>query len=163
PAFALPEDWDVVVQDGGAILRTDVVMEMMRSRAGDRVISEAARFGSRRDGVSIRTANEEFFADRAILALGPWLGRALPKIGTLLEVTRQAVGWFKPAKPETVQLGRFPIFILEHSPSDVVYGFPNFEKRGVKAGSHNHGPVVGPDDWDPPATDDELRTVSRAL
>jgi glycine/D-amino acid oxidase-like deaminating enzyme len=163
PAFALPADWDVVVQDGGAILRTDVVMEIMRSRASDRVIAESALFEPRHDGVSIRTTNEEFLAEHAILSLGPWLGRALPKIGTLLEVTRQAVGWFRPARPETVELGRFPIFILERGPNDLVYGFPNFEERGVKAAPHNHGPVVGPDDWDPPATDDELRSVSEAL
>jgi uncharacterized protein YjbI with pentapeptide repeats len=30
---------------------------------------------------------EEFFAERAILALGPWLGRALPTLGALLNVT----------------------------------------------------------------------------
>jgi len=163
PAFALPEEWDVVVQDGGAILRTDVVMEIMRWRAGDRVVSESADFRPRKDGVSIRTTSEEFFAERAILALGPWLGRALPRLGKLLTVTRQAVGWFKPARPETVELGRFPIFILERGPNDLVYGFPNFEERGVKAAPHNHGPVVGPDNWDPPATDEELRSVGEAL
>jgi len=87
---------------------------------------------------------EEFFAERAILALGPWLGRALPTLGALLNVTRQAVGWFKPTRPDTVALGRFPIFILDRGPNDVVYGFPDFEQRGVKAAPHNHGPVVGP-------------------
>ncbi|MBR0797943.1 FAD-dependent oxidoreductase [Bradyrhizobium jicamae] len=163
PAFDLPDGWDVVVQDGGAILRTEVVMEIMRARAGDRVITEAAQFEPRQDGVSIRTANDAFFAERAILALGPWLGRALPKLGSLLRITRQAVGWFRPARPASVEFGRLPIFILERGPNDVVYGFPNFESRGVKAAPHNHGPAVGPDDWDPPATDRELGPVSEAL
>jgi sarcosine oxidase len=163
PAFDLPDDWDVVVQDGGAILRTEVVMEITRSRAGNRIIPQSAQFEPCHDGVSIRTANDEFFAERAILALGPWLGHALPKIGALLQVTRQAVGWFSPSRPEAVEFDRFPIFILERGPSDVVYGFPNFEARGVKAAPHNHGPVVGPDDWDPPATDGELSSVSEAL
>src|SRR3954454_11497203 len=84
PAFTLPDDWDVVVQDGGAILRTGVVMRLMRSRAGNRVIPERASFTPHHDGVSIRTVTEEFFAERAILALGPWLGRALPTLGALL-------------------------------------------------------------------------------
>lgn len=35
PAFSLPGDWDVVVQDGGAILRTGVVMKLLRARAGN--------------------------------------------------------------------------------------------------------------------------------
>ncbi|MEY9592758.1 glycine/D-amino acid oxidase-like deaminating enzyme [Bradyrhizobium yuanmingense] len=163
PAFSLPGDWDVVVQDGGAILRTEVVMKLMRARAGARVIPERASFTPHHDGVSIRTANEEFFAERAILALGPWLGRALPQLAALLNVTRQAVGWFAPASPESVSLGRFPIFILDRGPDDTVYGFPDFEQRGVKAAPHNHGPVVGPDDWGPQASDAELRPVGAAL
>ncbi|KRQ17666.1 FAD-dependent oxidoreductase [Bradyrhizobium manausense] len=163
PAFNLPDDWDVVVQDGGAILHTATVMKLMRSCAANRVIPERASFTPRHDGVSIRTASEEFFAERAILALGPWLGRALPQLTPLLNVTRQAVGWFKPARPETVALGRFPIFILDRGPDNIVYGFPDFERRGVKAAPHNHGPVVGPDDWGPPATDAELRPIGEAL
>ncbi|MDF0522358.1 FAD-dependent oxidoreductase [Bradyrhizobium yuanmingense] len=163
PAFNLPGDWDVVVQDGGAILRTGVVMKLMRARAGNCVIPERASFTPHHDGVSIRTDTEEFFAERAILALGPWLGRALPTLGALLNVTRQAVGWFKPSRPDTVALGRFPIFILDRGPNDVVYGFPDFEQRGVKAAPHNHGPVVGPDDWGPQASDAELRPVGEAL
>nr|WP_249795418.1 FAD-dependent oxidoreductase [Bradyrhizobium sp. NBAIM08] len=163
PAFSLPGDWDVVVQDGGAILRTEVVMKLMRARARDRVIPERASFSPHRDGVSIRTDTEEFFAERAILALGPWLGRALPQLAALLNVTRQAVGWFAPVSPESVSLGRFPIFILDRGPDDTVYGFPDFEQRGVKAAPHNHGPVVGPDDWGPEASDAELRPVGEAL
>jgi sarcosine oxidase len=34
PAFALPPDWAVVVQDGGAILKADVALRIMRLRAG---------------------------------------------------------------------------------------------------------------------------------
>jgi len=163
PAFSLPGDWDVVVQDGGAILRTEVVMKLMRARARDRVIPERASFTPHHGGVSIRTDTEEFFAERAILALGPWLGRALPQLAALLKVTRQAVGWFAPSSPESVALGRFPIFILDRGPNDTVYGFPDFEQRGVKAAPHNHGPVVGPDDWGPQATDAELRPIGEAL
>ncbi|WP_454642132.1 FAD-dependent oxidoreductase [Bradyrhizobium liaoningense] len=163
PAFSLPGDWDVVVQDGGAILHTEVVMKLMRARARDRVIPERASFTPHHDGVSIRTNTEEFFAERAILALGPWLGRALPQLSALLNVTRQAVGWFAPVSPDSVALGRFPIFILDRGPDDIVYGFPDFERRGVKAAPHNHGPVVGPDDWGPQASDAELRPVGEAL
>ncbi|MBW7965542.1 FAD-dependent oxidoreductase [Bradyrhizobium sp. BR 10261] len=163
PAFNLPDDWDVVVQDGGAILHTATVMKLMRSRAGNRVIGERASFTPQHDGVSIRTDSEEFFAERVILALGPWMGRALPQLAALLNVTRQAVGWFKPVRPDTVVSGRFPIFILDRGPDDMVYGFPDFEQRGVKAAPHNHGPVVGPDDWGPQASDAELHPIGEAL
>ena len=163
PAFALPADWDAIVQDGGAILKSDVAMRVLRARAGERVIPEAARFEERSDGVLVRTRTQEVLAQRVILALGPWLGRALPDIACVLEVTRQAVGWFKPSRSETVLLGQFPIFLLQRSNNDTVYGFPDFENRGVKAGHHNHGPEVGADDWDPTAEDAELSTISTAL
>jgi len=163
PAFALPADWDVVVQDGGAILRAEVALKIMRKRAGARVVAEAAQIDDRVDGVLVRTRTQQVLARQAILALGPWLSRALPRIAPVLEVTRQAVGWFKAARPETVSPDRFPVFILERGADDVVYGFPDFEQRGVKAAPHNHGPKVGADDWDPPATDAELRPVSEAL
>jgi glycine/D-amino acid oxidase-like deaminating enzyme len=163
PAFALPPGWDVVVQDGGAILKADVALRVMRSRAGKRAFREAARVECRPDGVLLHTKTQVVLAQRAILALGPWLGRALPGIDSVLKVTRQAVGWFRPARPEAVLPDHFPIFILERGPDDVVYGFPDFEQRGVKAGSHNHGPKVDADGWDPPATDAELLPVGKAL
>ena len=163
PAFALPADWDAVVQDGGAILKSEVAMRVMRARAGARVIAEAARFEERADGVVVRTRTQEVLAQRVVLALGPWLGRALPDIACVLEVTRQAVGWFKPSRPETVLPGQFPIFLLQRGINDIVYGFPDFENRGVKAAPHNHGPEVGADDWDPAAADAELLTTGTAL
>jgi hypothetical protein len=64
---------------------------------------------------------------------------------------------------KTVLPGRFPLFILERGPNDVVYGFPDFEQRGVKAAPYNHGPQVSADDWDPSATDAELLPVSEVL
>jgi glycine/D-amino acid oxidase-like deaminating enzyme len=163
PAFALPADWDVVVQDGGAILKAEVALKLMRSRAGRHVFPEAAWIACRPDGVLVRSKTEQVLAQRAILALGPWLGRTLPEIASVLEVTRQAVGWFRPARPETVLPGRFPLFILERGPDDVVYGFPDFEARGVKAAPHNHGPKVDADAWGPPPTDAELQPVGDAL
>ena len=163
PAFTLPADWDAVVQDGGAILKAELALRIMRARAGERVIAEAAQIAPRSDGVLVRSESEEVLAQRVILALGPWLSRALPEIGSVLNVTRQAVGWFKPARPETVLPGRFPIFILDLGINNTVYGFPDFEQRGVKAAPHNHGPTVGADDWGPPATDAELATTADAL
>jgi hypothetical protein len=40
------------------------------------------------------------------------------------------------------------------------YGLPDFEQRGVKAAPHNHGPAVGADDLNSPATDAELLPVA---
>ena len=162
PAFALPEDWDAVIQEGGAILRADIALRIMRSQAGGKVVHEAAKVEHRSDGVLVRTPTQEFMAQHAIMALGPWIGSALPEIASVIHVTRQATGWFRPSRPEATRLGQFPIFILERRPDNVVYGFPDFEGRGVKAAPHNLGPEVTANDWAPP-TDLELDPVSSAL
>jgi sarcosine oxidase len=77
-------------------------------------------------------------------------------------VTRQVVGWFTPRKPETVRYGEFPIFLVEGR-RGMVYGFPDFEGRGVKAACHDHGPIAGADEWHPLPTDRELDAVSATL
>lgn len=166
PAFGLPDDWDAVVQDGGAILLAQAALEALRApaEAAGRIVPEAVvALEPHPDHVIVRTAGETFRAGTAILAAGPWMTRFLPELAPLLEVTRQAVGWFKPAQPETVRPGAFPLFILTRSEDDIVYGFPDFEGRGVKAAPHNHGPGADADAWGPPATDAELRPVSDAL
>jgi sarcosine oxidase len=166
PAFDLPEDWDAVVQDGGAILLAQVALEALRARgeAAGRIVSGTViGLEPHEDHVLLRTAKEAWRADRVILAAGPWLSRFLPELAPVLTVTRQTVGWFAPARPETTGLDAFPIFILERSADDTIYGFPDFEGRGVKAAPHNHGPRVDADAWDPPASDAELAQVSAAL
>ena len=166
PAFRLPDDWDAVVQDGGAILLTQVALEALRSpgRAAGRIVADAVvALEQHPDHVIVRTARETVRASKAILAAGPWMTRFLPNLAPLLEVTRQTVGWFKPARPETVQAGAFPLFILARREDDIIYGFPDFEGRGVKAAPHNHGPSADADAWGPAATDDELHPVSDAL
>ena len=166
PAFRLPDDWDAVVQDGGAILLAQVALEALRTpaEASGRIVPEAViGLEPHPDHVILRTAGETFRAGKAILAAGPWMIRLLPDLAPLLEVTRQTVGWFKPARPATVGPGVFPLFILARSEADIVYGFPDFEGRGVKAAPHHHGPVADADAWGPEATDEELRPVGDAL
>lgn len=166
PAFRLPGDWDAVVQDGGAILLAQAALEALRApaEAAGRIVSDAvAGLDHHRDHVIVRTADETFRAGKVILAAGPWTARFLPDLAPLLQVTRQPVGWFRPAQPAAVRPGAFPLFILERSQNDIVYGFPDFEGRGVKAAPHNHGPLADADAWGPAATDAELRGVSEAL
>lgn len=166
PAFRLPDDWDAVVQEGGAILLAQVALEALRAPAeasGQIVPDAVVALEQHPDHVIVRTATATFRADMVILAAGPWMTRILPDLAPLLEVTRQTVGWFKPAQPAAVRPGAFPLFILARSEADIIYGFPDFEGRGVKAAPHNHGPEADADAWRPQATDAELRPVSDAL
>jgi sarcosine oxidase len=162
PAFRLPDDWDVVVQDSGGVLLAQAAMRAFRRGAGDRIIPEAARLRPTPAGLRITSATEDILAQQAIVAVGPWIGDFVPALKPLLAVTRQTVGWFKPANPAAVAYGALPIFLLEGAVGSV-YGFPDFEGRGVKAARHDRGPLAAPDDWGRPASDHELAPVREML
>jgi sarcosine oxidase len=161
-AFDLPEDWDVVVHEAGGILLAERAMRALRVGVADRVIRAAAQIAPVPEGIRITTASDEVMARQVIVSAGPWVAGLVPDLRRHLKVTRQVVGWFAPARPETTAYGRLPIFILK-GPRAMIYGFPDFEGRGVKAAQHDHGPVVGPDEWDPPASDAELELTSATL
>jgi sarcosine oxidase len=162
PAFAFPADWDVVVQESGAILLAEAAMAAFRAGAEGRIVPETAHLEPTPFGVRVRSAGEGVLAQRVIVAAGPWIGALVPDIAPLLGITRQTVGWFVPARPEQVQFGAFPIFMID-GPGGFIYGFPDFEGRGVKAARHDDGGISGPDDWSDPAADAELAPVAAAL
>jgi len=162
PAFNLPDDWDVFVQDSGGILMAEAAMRAFRNSLDSRIICERARMDPTPAGIRITTRTHEVIAAKVIVAAGPWIAGLVHGLAAHLKVTRQAVGWFKPAQPDAVRLVNLPIFIIE-GPRGLVYGFPDFEGRGVKAARHDHGPIAGPDDWSCPATNAELDSVSATL
>ncbi|MBV9530470.1 MAG: N-methyl-L-tryptophan oxidase [Bradyrhizobium sp.] len=162
PAFRLPDDWDVVVQQSGGILMAEAALRAFREGAENRIVAASARVQPTTVGIRITTPDAAVMAKQAIIAAGPWVSNFVPPLARYLKITRQAVGWFKPTKPQSVRYDEFPIFMVEGR-SGMVYGFPDFEGRGVKAARHDHGPIVGPDEWGPPATDQELNAVAATL
>ena len=162
PAFNLPDHWDVVVQESGGILMAEEAMRAFRDSAQGNVVEAAAQLQPEAAGIRIVAASGEVMARQVIVAAGPWIADLIPGLKPHLTVTRQAVGWFRPASPEATRYGAFPIFILE-APRGMIYGFPDFEGRGVKAAQHDHGRIVGADEWGPPATDAELEPVNATL
>ena len=162
PAFRLPDHWDAVVQESAGILLVESALRALRDGLADRIIPRAARIEATPGGLRITTGEEDVLAGQAIVSAGPWIGSLVPSLSPLLKVTRQTVGWFGPSQPHKVRPGGFPIFLLE-APRGTIYGFPDFEGRGVKAGQHDHGPRVSADDWDVAPTDAELAPVRATL
>jgi sarcosine oxidase len=163
PAFSLPDDWDVFVQATGGILLAEEALRAFHDLAASRIVAEAAEFQSTADGIKVTTKSAAYLADQVIVATGPWLGSSIPILQPQLQVTRQVVGWFKSVKFETTRLNAFPIFVLDTPEDGLIYGFPDFEGRGVKAACHTHGPEVSPDAWEPAPSDIELMPVSQTI
>ncbi len=100
-------------------------------------------------GVSVRTANRTYEADRLVITAGPWAPQVLSTMRLPLAVTRQVLFWFEPlAKPELFQEGRFPIFIMQPASTEPsIYGFPSISPHadGVKVALHGSHIVCTPE------------------
>ena len=162
PAFNLPEDWTAVIQESGGILLAEAAMRAFRKGVSNKIVAEVARLHPTSSGLRIVTRSGEVLAQQVIVAAGPWIVELIPSLSQVLTITRQAVGWFKPSMPEIVAYGAFPVFLIE-GPESTIYGFPDFEGRGVKAAQHDHGPVTSPEVWDPCPSDKELSAVASSL
>ncbi|HLK25863.1 MAG TPA: N-methyl-L-tryptophan oxidase [Caulobacteraceae bacterium] len=162
-ALDLPADWDVVVQDSGGILLAEEALRALRAPVAERIVEAAVRIEPGADGVAVTTGAETVLALKVVVAAGPWIAQLVPRLAPVVRIVRHTVGWFRPQAPSAAAYGRLPIFLLE-APQGVVYGFPDFEGRGVKAGGH-HGldRIVGPDAWGPPPSDAELEPVRSTL
>ena len=97
------------------------------------------------DGVRVSTTNDEYVADMLILSAGAWLSQLVPDLTLPLTVARQVLFWFQPVR-DAEQLGarNFPVFIWEHAPDHVLYGFPDMGD-GVKVAVHHEGEPAEPD------------------
>src|SRR4029078_7974004 len=101
PAFRLPDNWDVVVQESGGILMTEAAMRAFREGAAGRVIRATAQMQRTRDGLRVTTESEEVMAAKVIVAAGPWIAPFVPGLKRHLKVTRQVGGWVATARPQT--------------------------------------------------------------
>lgn len=168
PAFRLPRDVVAVLQpDGGYIEAAHAVAAYHRlaREAGAHVRSGEAvtAIEPRGDGVRVRTSAAAIDADGAIVAAGAWTGKLLPRLRLPLSVTRQAVGWFEPAAPAQFAAGNFPVFLLE-SRHGVHYGFPAYERSGVKVAKHHHrGEVVEPEAYERRVTEADEAAIRAPL
>ena len=164
PAFRVPEDWDVAVQDSAGILLAEAALRFLREAAGERTVPRAVKLERTPSDLVLTTAaGERWAAGRVIVSAGPWVCDFEPRLKPHVRVTRQAVGWFEPANPAQVKYPDFPLFILD-AKDRLVYGFPDFEGRGVKAAEHVHGRAFAhADDAAQNAGDEDLIAVREAL
>jgi sarcosine oxidase len=115
----------------------------------------AVRFGAHDEQGKLETAQ----ADHLIFCGGAWSDRVLGgEVEKLmkLQVTRQALGWVWPRKPELFQLGVMPIWAIDHEDGTQHYGFPMhaFGRPGFKIAHHFKG--------EPVATADALQRTATA-
>jgi sarcosine oxidase len=169
PGYRLPDGFFGVYQpDGGFVLSERAIVHASRLaleagatiRAREPMLDIAAIPGG---GVRVRTPAGTYEAGRLVVATGAWIGALVPHLRTIAVPERQALGWFRPRKPDLFQLGVFPVSNLK---SDVghFYQFPMFDIPGFKIGLYHHLRETGDADAlerEPNATD--LAALRRGL
>ena len=168
PAYRLPPHFTGVVQPDAAVLEVEPAVQTMQDlavahgaeiRTGERVLSVEPRGG----GVRVVTERETIDAGHAVVTAGPWLATLLAELDLPLQVTRQAVLWLRPERPDLFAPGRFPIFMLE-SRLGIHYGFPYDARFGLKIAKHFHtGECVDPETYDRTVSAEDEAIVRAAI
>jgi sarcosine oxidase len=140
-----------VAANHGADLRTGIRVEGWQAEGGT---------------IDVRAGAERFTGGALVLAAGPWVRTLVPGLDLPLTVARQVQHWFAPGtNAARFEASRFPIFLLEHEPGAIVYGFPAIEAagHGVKVARHHFGRLVDADTVDRDVQPDEIEAMSPLL
>ncbi|MFM9994573.1 MAG: N-methyl-L-tryptophan oxidase [Phycisphaerales bacterium] len=115
-------------------------------------------------GCVVRTAKDEYRADRLVFCGGAWSSRLMTDLGVPLAVTRQVQGWVQPRVPDSFTEGRFPCWALENPDGSLYYGFPMMPTSpGLKIARHARGEPFDPDSMDRRARPGDERDFLGAL
>jgi sarcosine oxidase len=153
PALRPREEWVAVWEPRAGVLFPERCVAAQLARAAS--LGADLRTGATVDAwevaggrARVRVAGEWLQGGRLVLAAGAWAPTLLAGAGAPLTVARQAVHWFD-AGPEPAALGpaRLPVFLVEHAPARMLYGFPELREvgPGVKVAIHHEGVLTTAD------------------
>ncbi|MBL0170321.1 MAG: N-methyl-L-tryptophan oxidase [Gemmatimonadaceae bacterium] len=110
-------------------------------------------------GVEVVTTAGRYTAASLVLSVGAWTRQLVEELALPLVVQRNVLLWFAPVRtPERFTPDAFPIFISEHDPGQMWYGFPDLGD-GVKVARHHFGGATHPDSIDRDVSMDEVEGV----
>jgi sarcosine oxidase len=129
-----------LARTAGARLLTNTAVDSWRVLADQRI--------------EIRTVSATYNCAKIVVTAGAWIGELIEALAPHIEVRRQPVFWFEPG-PDMQDCAGLPVFIWEHQPRRIVYGFPA-GPDGLKIAIHHEGDPTAPD-----AVDREVHSQDR--
>ncbi len=180
PQFHLPDDMVGVYENQAGFLLPEVVVSTYAQLAmqhGAELHAHEPAIDWRADsrGVTVRTAEAEYHAEKLIITAGPWAPKLLRHLGVKMKVTRQTLAWYWPRKPQPFRLDDFPVWAIDDSRQGnpgaeyrgLLYGFPlmptGIGVPGFKAALHFPGEAFDPDSPDRSPRDGDDASVRRML
>src|SRR5437763_6164991 len=161
-----PETWGTLEPDAGVLMARRAVHALVRE-AVERGVeymqeSVAAPTGEGRLVAVVTRSGVKVSAGCFVFACGPWLPKIFPDIcRERFHVTRQEVFFFGvEAGDQRFGAQTMPAWI---DFTELVYGLPDLEDRGVKLAIDRHGPPFDPDAGERVVTAEGLAAVRRHL
>ncbi|MEY3053230.1 MAG: hypothetical protein RLY31_3015 [Bacteroidota bacterium] len=175
PAFVLPDHFEAVWEpQAGFVLAEQTVRTLHAAAVAQGAIlhteEQAVDWELSGDKVVVCTPAGRYAADRLVLTGGAWSGALTPFLENRLVVTRQALAWFQPLRPELFTLGNFPCWCLadDRFPG-ICYGFPALPETvssfptGCKVAHHAPGPVMLPNGERVPMLPEEKQVLTDCI
>jgi len=157
PGLRLPDDYDVLVEPHGGVLRVENAVRSRVAaalaagaelRAGVEVLAwEVTPSGVRvrLSGEGLPAGGEIVEAARLVLTPGAWAPDLLSDVGVPFEVVRKVLLWCPTRSAVYTPSAGFLPFAVQHPDGEFVYGFPELEPGRLKLAEHTGGaPVVDP-------------------
>lgn len=119
---------------------------------------------SNNDVVTVTTAQYSYTAQKAIVCNGAWITSLQPALQLPLEVKRQVLFWFSCNGTAARQFlpAAFPVFIWEHAPGKMFYGFPDLGS-GIKIAVHHRGQSTTADSINRDVTTAEVTEITELV
>ena len=176
PQFQVPHDTVAFYETRAGMLLPEAVISTqaelgMRHGAELRGHEQVIDWSADGSGVQVQTKHATYRAAHLIISAGAWASQMLARLNINLKVTRQAMAWFWPRRPETFALGRFPAWALDLADRanfrGLHYGFPMLSPAhgnpGFKAALHWPDEVCDPDQVDRNIRASDVQPVLDAL
>lgn len=166
--FRLPESWSVLWEPRAGYLYPEACVAAAISEAlrfGAQVIfdAEVDSIGSLVNSVEVQSGYHRWISDRVVLTAGAHAGRWSSLSVAKPTVLRKHLFWFAPRSTRWNLSQGCPAFLFDTG-SDLIYGFPAFDERGVKIARHDGGAEVSPDSQDTEiGKADELGSLGRFI
>jgi sarcosine oxidase len=169
----VPDGYEALHEaDGGFVLAGKSIRLQcecaLRRGAHVRAAEAVLEWRETASGIEVVTSAGTYRAAHLIVTVGSWAGAFLPRLGTPLEVTRQALFWVWPARIAPFELDAFPCWAAQlDGHAGLFYGFPMLPvsmggQLGFKIAHHAKGLQVEPGGaW--PVDVTEFASVREAL
>lgn len=103
-------------------------------------------------GAEVRTAKATYTCDKLVITAGAYVKKLMKQLGLDVPYTIELnqAHWFKTYQPELFIPDKFPIFILRNDTESIggMYGFPTFQRPGIKVSVHHSNVYIDADQYD---------------